>query len=327
MKRNIIYILLFSLLTSCVTPPSVENSTVIPNKEVQFVTLVKKGQEYANAGRPELAETEIRKALKIDNTVSSVYNDLGYVLLQQQRFDEAEKVYFAALKYNSKNIVAVENLAKVLFKKGDIKTSIKLFEKFFELYNSLSDEQIKILVSEGYSTKDLQSILRSLATAYYESGEYDEAICNSLKSFSLTSDINNVAYHERLLLSLERVKQAKTFLESNIKTNMSNLPAGLQLDYAIVLYLTSDYNLSKDNLLLLQTAKGINTDEKREALLLSLLIAKKQKNNEDFLSIKEAFNSDNYQFCANIKINKEGYWPSDFYQEMLDITNGLCAKI
>ena len=94
-KELVNILMLCSLLllgASCVVPPTGLEPVVIPADEFSFVSSVKRGKDYALGGRLLQAEEHFRAALRYSTEVSSVYNDLGFVLHGQSRFDEAIEV-------------------------------------------------------------------------------------------------------------------------------------------------------------------------------------------------------------------------------------------
>src|SRR5690349_17055976 len=89
---------------SCVTPPEIKSSQVLPNREVKLIGLIKRGKDYASAGRFELAEAEFRKALVLEKKLSGLHNDLGYALQAQDRQDEAAASFRKAIELDPKNL-------------------------------------------------------------------------------------------------------------------------------------------------------------------------------------------------------------------------------
>src|SRR5689334_11177497 len=125
-------------LSSCVTPPEISSSQVLPNREVKLIGLIKRGKDYASGGRYELAEAEFRKALILEKNLSSLYNDLGYALQAQDRQDEAAACYRKAIELDPKNVIAHENLARLLYLQDDVEGGIREYETVLALYQGLT---------------------------------------------------------------------------------------------------------------------------------------------------------------------------------------------
>jgi len=72
------------------------------------------------------SEPSIRRALELDPNLCGAYIDLGVVLCERDRLDEAGAYLLRALKINPRNSLALYNLAMVMDRKGDPASAVKV---------------------------------------------------------------------------------------------------------------------------------------------------------------------------------------------------------
>lgn len=311
-------------LSACVTPPQVTTSQVLPERELELIAAVKRGKDYAQGGRPELAEEQFRRALKLNPKLSSVYNDLGYVLQAQDRRDEARMAYLQAITLQPSNLIARENYARILFSQGDVETSISELQRVLDTYYSLPPEKLKQAVGTDYGPAELQNVYRALASSYYNNGQYDEAICYSEKTLSGPNrDFSQIGQHARLLLSLGQTEKARVMLRDFVTVWQQQTPGRLLIDYGIALYSSQDFNLAAEAMNRALSAKDVDQADRRDAKLLALLSGLRSdptKPNERV----EAFLADDPEFCAHTHVDPYGYWPLSVVREVNTFMGKLC---
>jgi Flp pilus assembly protein TadD len=315
----------FLFVLGCVTPPNIQQSQVLPERELKLVATIKQGTDYAQGGRADLAEIQFRKALLLNPKLSNVYNDLGFALQSQDRLDEATAMYRKALQLEKYNVVAQENLARVEYLQGDIEQSIRDFEQVLTALDLLPPSVIHEATGQDYKPADMQSIYRNLASAYYRQGEYDEAICYSRKTLDFAGiDFSVIGQHDRLLLSLEMVEDAVKLLNGAITALLENTPSKLLLDYGIALYANGDQQLAQEALSRGLTAKDIAEEDRRTFHVLQLLIQvngdspeRQQKSIQDFLDEDE-------EFCQAYVVDEDHYWPLKVTDDVVTLVKRLC---
>ncbi len=312
-------------LSACVTAPNVDRARILPDAEVAAVTIVKKAKDLSSSGRYDLAEQELRIAVKMLPNQSSVFNDLGVVLMSQSRYLEAADVFLQATDLDPYNAVALENYAKVLYKDGDYFSSLKQFDKLLDLLFSSSEEQIQKSTGKIYTNQDFVNILRSKASAYYALGYYDQSLCLSNEAMLKSPDIYQVGIHSRLLLSFDRVDESHQILENTINFLNGVVPPGMMLDYAVTLFLKKDYDKSAtytDNAL---KNPQINSVEKRIGLLTSYMILVMQKKDKEAENLAENMINNDEQLCSINQLMKNSYLPASF-EDLLKLVRGRICK-
>lgn len=313
--------------SACVTPPTIKESQYLPSQELKLISTLKQGTDYAEGGRADLAEVQFRKALAMNPKLSKVHNDLGYSLQAQDRLEEAIASYHQALQLSENNIIARENLARALYLQGDIEGSIREFNRVLELYDLLPPSLVKAASGETFKPADLESIYRNLASAYYRTGQFDEAICYSKKTLQFSGvDLAVAGQHARLLLSLEMTGDTASLLRDSIAVLQTNTPAKFYLDYGIALSAQGDYTLAKEAF-----ARGVATKDVEEAdrrtlrLLLLMIDSKAAATPEERQSLVTDFLSADPQFCDSFMVDPDSYWPQSVVQEVRSFIKPLCG--
>ena len=97
-------------------PPNDLESSYLPPEEANMLSTIQRGKDLALSGRLRLAEAEFRKALKLAPRLSTLHNDLGFVLLGLDRFSEAEDSFRRALELDLSNMTARDHLARTLYR-------------------------------------------------------------------------------------------------------------------------------------------------------------------------------------------------------------------
>ena len=331
-RRKILFrVILASALAfcGCITPPTLTTSQVLPKEDLLLVGTLKKGTDYAAGGRADLAEVEFRRALILNPNLSSIYNDLGYTLQAQDRLDESVAAYQQALVKQPMNLVARENLARVLYLRGDIEESIKQFETVLELYDLLPPSQAKSASGQTYTGSDLSSIYRNLASAYYRIGVFDEALCYSAKTIPYqVNEYSSSGQHGRMMLSLGMVTSAVAFLRDTIALSGQDTPAKLFFDYGVALYATGDYTLALEAFTRGLATKDLQEDDRMEFRALLLLMSLRQTPTgtpeQDERTMREKFLEDNPDFCEADIVDPDNYWPVPVINDVQTLVNKLC---
>ncbi len=312
---------LFAALTfsSCVTPPEVVSSQVLPNREVKLVGYIKRGKDYANAGRFELAEVEFRKALRIEKNLSSLHNDLGYALQAQDRQEEAAASFRRAIELDPKNLAARENLARILYLQDDLDGGIREYETLLGVYQGMTKAEIKTALGKDYSPADFAQLYRSLATTYYRAGQYDEALCYSEKTLTGPVNFTQVGQHARLMLSLGMSQRAAAYLHDVISVWQGGTPGKLFIDYGIALIDTGDRTLARESLSRAQSAKDIEEGDRRDIPLLLALAGA-----EDARASLGEEGAEDPEYCRRAEVDRFKYWPLKVIKEAQTLLKQWC---
>ena len=242
-----------SIFSGWIVPPREIDTRVLSDQELALVSAVKRGKEYSNGGRHDLAEAEFRKALKINDKLTAVYNDLGVSLLGQQRANEAIEAFDRALALEPGDPVARDNLARALYRNQEHESALLEYEALIE--RTYRDNVGKDS-SKRLPEREFIFVNKRMATIYYALGLVDEARCHSKLALDYAGYIDGAAHydqmllgHLRLLLSAEELKEATKLGKYAVtyRQEGSFLPEIL-FDYGIALYDLGRYKASKETL-------------------------------------------------------------------------------
>ena len=103
-----------------------KNDTVIEQFEITSATPF--GKRLYKDGQRELANKEYGRMQKISQSAVAT-NALGYMLLEDKKFKEAEQHFLQALKIDPTAAAPKMNLAELAAKDGDLTTAIKFYKQ------------------------------------------------------------------------------------------------------------------------------------------------------------------------------------------------------
>ena len=313
------------LLVGCVTPPPEIKPSVLNEQDLDIVTYLTRGGRYATSGRPELAEEEFRKAIKLSPSLSNAYNNLGYSLQMQNRFEEAVKYYEYSLGLDASNVSARINLAYSLYRLG---LNEQALEQYYEL---IFPEKISLISDRQYyfyslSEQQLFTIYRNIAVVSYSSGDLEQALCySSLAVQRSSNDINQVGQHSRMLMSLDRNREAVRFLRDSLEKTKVAVPPGIFVDYGISLLVVGDGGLAR------QAAQRALSDQTAEvtdrigAFAVQVLASKKDLNNPDNELAKKGLLENSTILCDTQKSELPEHWPFVFLTNVRKLISEVCA--
>lgn len=301
---------------------------MIPIKELELISRLKRAKDLAAAGRLELAELEYRRAIKIDSSVSIAHNDLGFVLLSQGRLSEAEQALSQAIRIEPNNIAAYENLARVLYQQGRLELSIKSLEKALLLASTLSPGRQIETAGQVYKESNFKTLYRKLSMAYFEAAEYDEAVCYSeLTVRNLGPDsFTQAGQHARMLMALGQLGRANKFLSALTSAWGQILPAKIFLDLAITELERGDFASARIACAKGLEIKDIDRADRRNLRILQMLSLKKLALAEELEIIKRDALDEDSEFCQLSELDEQGYWPLSVLQEALQIFKTVCSE-
>lgn len=310
---------------SCVTPPETISPRVIPNDEIQLVSAVKRGTDYAASGRMDLAEQFFREALKKKQDLPAVYNDLGYVLMAQSRDDEAEQMFRRSLELAPESLRARDNLARIFYRKGEFEEALEQYQLLLNSYYGIWGGTLEGIPSVEFTAKDLVSVYRNTALVYVSLGKIDEAICSSGLAVSLNDGSYDLASHARFLLGLERTDLALQSLRDLVSLRQGDVGPDILIDYGMTLYVGQNYELSREALTRIAAIPGVDQSTRQDARVLRLLISSKLGDAKETESIGEALLEDEGDVCENPRF--PGYWPVELQSEMSARIEELCHGV
>lgn len=328
--RWILSAALSTLLSACILPPSETPLTngdgrTLGRDELALVSTLKRGKDYATGGRADLAEVEFRKAIRLRPTLSTAWSDLGYVLMQQERIEEAERMFRRALVLSPDNVVALDNLGRSLYRQGKGDEAAEELEKVIGLVTTLTPEELKRASGQDFSLSDVASVRRNLAITYFGIGKYDEAICHSNAALVVAADATQIGQHVRLLLALGKIDASVAMLRDILSNSNAGTPGKLFFDYALALYQNDDLPNAKEALSRVLLAANIEQNEKIMSRLLRVIIARKSGNLAEAKDTYELAVEDEPQLCKYAEINPDRYWPPKVVRDLESFLTEVCS--
>jgi tetratricopeptide (TPR) repeat protein len=146
-------------------------------------TIYVRGLAYANAGLLDLAEKEFKEFLAYAPKAWASYADLSWILLQEEKYEEAKKISEKGLKETEKdNPWLLNNLGVSLMNLGRAQDALSYFEKSRIFAEKISDEEWFRAYSGN--AKSNIPILRNdfLASVYINTGSAYEKLENKTAS-------------------------------------------------------------------------------------------------------------------------------------------------
>jgi superkiller protein 3 len=122
------------------------------------------GALLAQLGRTDEAMSHYRKALEINPNDNGAHNNLGVLLAQLGRSDEAIAHYHKALEINPDEIRTLKNLASALEQKGQWTDAASVLQNGLASAKSAGDEE-RIKMIEQILTKHYEAFNASQITS------------------------------------------------------------------------------------------------------------------------------------------------------------------
>jgi tetratricopeptide (TPR) repeat protein len=204
------------------------------------------GNCFSQMGRLDEAIAHYQKALDIQPDNVKVQNNLGWVLLQKGRVDEAISHFQTALKIQPGFAMTHNNLAIALLRTGQVRDAIAQYQSSLKLQPNdvlaLSDLAWVLAtwpeasVRNGAQALELAQranqltggqdpmILRVLAAAYAEDGQFAEAVANARQAIQLADSQSNGALADMLRSHLKRYQAGSSIREPSQIGSPRNLP-------------------------------------------------------------------------------------------------------
>ncbi len=271
----------------------------------------------------DLAEREFRRAIEQRPGLDNLYNDLGYVLQSQARYDEAAEWFTKALEVEPKNAIARDNLARLLYQTEEFRPSLIQHLKLMDTIMSSDAIALNDTVGEPYGEQDLVEIYRNMANIYYTVGVLDDATCYSWLAHILGANTYQAGQHARMLLSIDKNTAALITLRDVFVANGGRVPAKLLLDYGIALYLGGNTSLAKTAAGRVLTQRDAERIDRRTARLLSLLVSSEKERT----LLTESLFEEEPKICELEVLDSEQYWPIQFYDSVEKLVMTVCEDV
>ena len=108
----------------------------------------KKGFAFHNDGKYVEAITEYKKAIEKDSTLIEAYVNLASIYFVQQKYDQAQIELENALRYNPYHVKVHYNLGMILLNQGKKEEAKKHYEYLKSIKSSLAGELEKRMEGE-----------------------------------------------------------------------------------------------------------------------------------------------------------------------------------
>ncbi len=157
-------------------------------------------EQLEAAAALEYKNQQYDSALYLFKKIASIYpdersfNNLGLTYQLTNNFEEAERCYSKAIKFNPNHSLSYINLANLLINKSDF------------------DSAIKVLLSGLDICSDKFELYYNLALAYHKMNEHDTALEYYRKAYSINVTPNLVLDYTTLLITMNRNKLAEEIL-------------------------------------------------------------------------------------------------------------------
>ena len=191
------------------------------------------GNALLEQRQTEAALESFRNALQFDPNYAEAHNNLANALVRQGRLEEAAAQYGEALRVKPTYANAHYNLGSVLIREGQGGEAIKQFEEALALQpdNPTYQNVVALLLATApqtslrdgsralaLATKASQAtggnnpmILRTLAAAYAEAGQFPDAVTTARKALQLSEAQSNTALAEELRREIQLYEAGRRF--------------------------------------------------------------------------------------------------------------------
>lgn len=181
-----------------------------------------------------LAEKSYKKAIELDRTQTDFLYNLGYLFLQNNKYDEALELFWEVLEKDSKDANVFFNIGFLLSKKGEHKQAIEYLAKAYEINNSdtlalfyiayeysrLKDyEQAKVYYNKVLDQcPDYSWAYFNLASIAYNEGKRQEAfnLVQSTLDYN-PKDIEAYKFGAKILVEAKNLENAQLFIEQGLE--------------------------------------------------------------------------------------------------------------
>ncbi|MDM8550348.1 tetratricopeptide repeat protein [Desulfobacterales bacterium HSG2] len=125
-----------------------------------------RGLSYGMMNQLEQAEADYRKAVQLFPDSEIALGDLGWVLIRQGRFEEAQEVTKKAHELDSDSFAWTVNLGHTYFLQGDSETARKYYEKTVSIISNEEDfrpeleADFRLFIGKGWKVEESKAMLK-----------------------------------------------------------------------------------------------------------------------------------------------------------------------
>lgn len=303
---------------------------MLPKAEVEMTSMARRGKDYAQSGRFDLAEIEFRRLLSSYPKLDNIWNDLGYVLQGQERLPEAAAAFEKALALDPYNLEARDNLARVLYRQDKLDDARLEFERLLVISGEVAGNRAVPVHARELSPPELASVYRNLAIISYVLGFIDEATCLSRRALDLAQDLYQTSQHIRLLMATGATRAALELLRNAIIARGGVVGPELYLDYAVALYATEQPTIAAQALARVLATPSATRDDKRAARSLLWAYSPEPAANETESELESLYPDESVEdfrreACALSMAEYEKYWPDSVAERVRALRKENCS--
>jgi tetratricopeptide (TPR) repeat protein len=194
------------------------------------------GLVLAQKGEIATAKTHLTQALRLDPATPEVNNSMGMIQWNEGRLDEALASFEAEVRINPAHIMARNNLAFMLALKGSVEEAIQEYRRVLALneddamtISNLAwllathsearyrdgDEALRLALRAAALTDNRNPMaLNTLAAAYAETGEFEQAVLAVEKAMEIMRQSGHTDAAKDLAYFLDLYKNKQPFRET-----------------------------------------------------------------------------------------------------------------
>jgi tetratricopeptide (TPR) repeat protein len=310
-------------MASCLLPPINTDPKYLEKGEFKELSTITEAKNLTRSGRLDKAEVLYRKLLKQNSKSLIPLNDLGYLMILEERFEEAEIFLKKVIKLEKNFIPARMNLARLYAAKNEFNKVIEQYDIVEDITSSYNQTELVEIIGENLNPDFNADLYRLKSSAHYLNGDFDEAVCSSEKAMALRAGTFEKNLHARLLMSLEKVDLALSLLKQTVLENQGNVSKELFFDYSLAL--TSSNEKDNAKLVLDKVLEGGNLSPKELAAAKFMRFGV-ESNPADLLVLKDNFAENDSDACKFSSFDVNGYWPYNAYVIVLKSQKELCKS-
>lgn len=323
--KPIFYLFFFSLsgIISCTLPPSDNSPRFLDIEEFKEISDLTFAKDLTRAGQFQKAELILWRSIKRNPELIVPRNDLGYLMLLEDRFNEAEDILKSVLEIEENFVPARLNLARVYVNTLRFQEALEQYEAVEHISYLLKPSEYENINREPLPQALRGNIKRLKSSTYYLMGIYDEATCNSTLAHIISASLIEANLHSRMLLSLEKLSEAHELLRGAVIVHQDLLPHDMLFDYGLVLVAIQSYDTAKlvfDRILELPS---IGIENRTAARFLRYIL---EQNPDEAELLKESLLDDALSPCKRRNFDSGGYWPHKVKELLFEAYSDVCSN-
>jgi tetratricopeptide (TPR) repeat protein len=244
--------------------------------------------------------------------------------LSQDRFLEAGEAFERSLALNPKNVIARDNYAKLLYRRGGYSASIEQYFILLDTLFSSKKSELKELLGQEFNESELVDIFRNLSSAYFALGYFDEAVCYSELARQRLPDAFQVSLHSRLLMSLGRNEEAFNVMNETIVVTRANVPSFMLADFGILLLERGEYSRAQESFNRALSSARLSRQEREAAWLGAIYAGIRQEKTKEVKLLAKQLLTTQDQLCEEGTIVEQSYWPLGFRDNLIIAKKEVC---